>query len=69
MADQNLKEATIQSDALVVIECIRGSNSIASTEPIVSDCKLLLNAFSSVSINFIRRDLNVLAHRLSGNVM
>lgn len=35
----------------------------------MSDCKLLLNAFSSVSVNFISRDLNVLAHRLVGHAM
>jgi hypothetical protein len=40
--DQNLKETIIESDALVVVECIRGSNSIASIELVVIDCKLLI---------------------------
>lgn len=44
----------MQSDVLVVVECIR------------ADCKALMNAFSKVSVNFIGRDLNVLAHRLVG---
>ena len=56
----------MQSDVLVVVECIRGSNSIASFEHIVADCKTLMNAFSKVSVNFIGRYLNVLAHRLVG---
>ncbi|PNY04967.1 ribonuclease H [Trifolium pratense] len=67
--DQNLKEVIIQSDALVVVECIRGSNSIACIELIVTDCKLLMSTFSSVSINYVCRDLNVLAHRLVGYAM
>jgi hypothetical protein len=62
---QNLKE-TIRVNALVVVECIRGSNSIASIESIVTDCKLLMSTFSYVSINYVCRDFNVLAHRFVG---
>jgi len=53
--DQRIKEIVVQTDALAVVECIRGSNSIASIEHIVADCKTLMNAFSKVSVSFISR--------------
>jgi hypothetical protein len=52
-----------------VVECIRGSNSIDSIESIVTNCKLLMSTFSYVSINYVCRDLNVLAHRFVGYAM
>ena len=67
--DQRIKEIIVQTNALAVVECIRGSNSIASIEHIVADCKTLMNAFSKVSVNYISRELNVLAHRLVGYAM
>ena len=67
--DQRIKEIIVQSYALVVVECIRGSNSIAGIEHIVVDCKTLMNAFRKVFVNFIGRDLIVLSHRLVGYAM
>jgi len=40
--EQNFEEVVVQSDALVVIECIRNFNSIVAIEPIVTDCKVLI---------------------------
>ena len=67
--EKGLQDVTIQSDALAVVECFRGSNSLASIDLIVQDCKALMEDFSSVSINYVCRNLNVLAHRLVGHAV
>jgi len=48
---------------------LRGLNSLACIALIILDCKVLMNEFNSVSINFVSRDLNGLAHRLVGYAM
>jgi hypothetical protein len=56
-------------EEVIIVEWFRGSNSIASVDLIVLDCKTLTEEFSSVSINYVCRNLNVLAHRLVGHAM
>lgn len=46
--EKGLQDIIIQSDALAVVECFRGSNSLASIDLIVLDCKALMEDFSSV---------------------
>jgi hypothetical protein len=67
--ERGLQDIIIQSDALAVVECFRGSNSLACIALIILDCKVLMNEFNSVSINYVSRDLNALAHRLVGYAM
>lgn len=43
--DQKLEDIIVQSDSLVVIECIKGSNTIATIDHIVSYCTLLMKEF------------------------
>jgi len=67
--ERGLQDIIIQSDALAVVECFRGSNSLACIALIILDCKALMDEFNSVSIVYISRDLNALAHRLVGYAM
>lgn len=67
--ERGLQDIIIQSDALNVVECFRGSNSLACIELIILDCKALMSDFNSVSVVYISRDLNALAHRLVGYAM
>jgi ribonuclease HI len=67
--EKGLHDFRIQSDALALVECFRGSNSLACNDLIIADCKSLMNEFGSVSVNYVSRNLNELAHRLVGYAM
>ena len=60
--ERALQDIIIQSDALAVVECFRGSNSLACIALIILDCKVLMNELNSVSVNHVSRDLYALAH-------
>lgn len=58
--EKGLQDVIIQSDALAVVKCFRGSNSLASIDLIVLDCKALMKDFSSVSANYVCRNLKLI---------
>lgn len=59
-----IEKFIIQYDALVLVDCINGSNFIVALDPIVSDCKLLLGSFSDSILMYINCDRNVDAHQM-----
>ncbi|KAL5073683.1 hypothetical protein RYX36_012667 [Vicia faba] len=65
---KNLKLTSfmVKSDALAIVDNINGIVFNANLDSIVGDCKTLISDFSSVSIMFISRTSNVVAHQLFG---
>ncbi|XP_058774462.1 uncharacterized protein LOC131648749 [Vicia villosa] len=62
--DLGLKDFVVQSDALVMVDCINGVVFNADLDPIVADCRNLISGFNNVRVMFIRRTLNGDAHHL-----
>lgn len=54
----------VQSDALVVVDCINRMAFNADLDPIVADCRILMSGFINVAIMFIMRTLNSDVHHL-----
>ena len=64
--DQGLQNLEIQTDALVVADCISSKSSNANLDPIIVDCVELLNTFVLASVCYIGRENNGEAHKLVG---
>jgi hypothetical protein len=64
--NQGMQSVQIQTDALVVAECILGKRTNASLEPIIVDCIELLNSFNVAAVCYIGRQNNIEAHKLVG---
>lgn len=64
--DQGLQKLEIQTDALVIADCISGKSSNANLDPIIVDCVEYLNTFVSASVCYISRENNGEAHKLVG---
>jgi hypothetical protein len=62
--DQGLQRVKIQTDALVVADCISGKTTNANLTPIIYDCTELISTCSLVSVCYISRQNNVEAHKL-----
>lgn len=56
----------LQSDALVVIDRLKGISFSAELDLIVQDCILFSKSFKSFSFMFIRRNVNEDAHHMVG---
>lgn len=54
----------VQSDALMVVDCINGIQDFAAIKSIAADCRKFLKCFSLAYIMFISRNCNVDAHNL-----
>lgn len=61
-----IESFTLQSDALVLVDCINGVDFSTALDPIVNDCKLLLGAFNDATLMYVSRDINVNAHQMVG---
>lgn len=62
----NLDRVLVQSDALVVVDCLNDINFSAALEPLISYCKLIMSSFSQCTVMFISRNLNLDAHHMVG---
>lgn len=62
LRDKALDNIIVESDALQVINCIRGQQDDSHCGLVVGDCSQLLGSFTNVSIRFVRRSANVVAH-------
>lgn len=54
-----------ESDAAVVVNCINDKSHIATIDPIIQDCKLLMQYFQNPVICHVRREANAAAHGLA----
>lgn len=60
------KSITIESDCLVVVQAIRSSTHMRSYfGGIVEDCRRLLKRLNKVSLFFVKRSANMVAHNLA----
>lgn len=64
--DLKIEKFIIQSDALVLVDCINDFDFCAALDPIVIDCKSLLGNFSDVTLMYVSHDSNVDAHFMVG---
>lgn len=60
--EQQLNKVIIESDAAGVVNCINDKCCMATIDPFIQDCKLLLQHFQNSVICHIRRQANVAAH-------
>jgi len=56
----------IESDSESVVNCIKGNLFLVEIDHIISDCNFMLSSRSNVSVAFIKRCKNSVAHALVG---
>lgn len=61
-----IESFTIQSDVLVLVDCINGTDYIATLDPIVNGCKILLGGFIDATLMYVNRDSTLNAHHMVG---
>jgi hypothetical protein len=64
--DHNMKRISLASDAAVVVNSLNIKCCIAALDSIILDCKMLVKQFEFVSVYYVRRSSNVIAHKLIG---
>lgn len=60
------RKTVIQTNALVVADCIHRKYYVAILKNIIDDCISLLSEFNYAIVHFIRRDRNLEVHKLIG---
>lgn len=66
MPSLKIKKFVIRSDALVLVDCINDSDFIVALDPIICNCKILLDSFSDAILMYINRDRNMDANHTVG---
>lgn len=61
-----IESFTIQSDVLVFVYCINGTNYIVALDPIVNGCKILLGGFIDATRMYVSCDTNLDSHHMVG---
>ncbi|XP_060974297.1 uncharacterized protein LOC133039416 [Cannabis sativa] len=64
--DSGMQQVVLETDCLSVVQALRSSIVMISTfGQVVNECKALLNVLKNVSIYFIRRSANMVAHEFA----
>lgn len=61
-----LERVLVQSDVLVIMDCINSILKFVVIEPIAADCRFFLSKFKVAFVMYLSRTLNVDAHKLVG---
>ncbi|XP_074362740.1 uncharacterized protein LOC141703020 [Apium graveolens] len=60
------RKVTVESDSLVAVNAINGQNKfLLEVGHIIDHCRLLLQSLSGVSVKFVRKQANEVAHGLA----
>lgn len=62
---ENIPNLIVELDALAVVHLMKKSNNNFSLEPLLTDCRLLLNTFSSLQVVHMYREANWCADTLA----
>lgn len=62
--EQGLLNCIIESDAEVVVKCIKQEMVMADIDPIIQDCIELLDHLTNSCVSHVKRQLNMAAHDL-----
>lgn len=66
LTEMGLRNMVIRTDATVVVDCIYRQITRAAIEPVIQDCRELLNQLSGITVQHSGRASNTDAHNLVG---